>query len=201
MTRNDPCAPSYDHSSGLYHLFYQFHPAHIAWGNIFWGHATSRDLATWTDVSAWEANSAVALSPGPKGSMDHLGVFTGSAQFANVTQTETRGLPVQYQAPDIEDESSGQSLMLVFYTAVRHLPTGWDIPYIKGTEMQALAISDDEGYTWSKFEGLGINPVFPTHLLTSTSLDSAIPSLDRGLRWTQYSMLMNRISTLSSDSE
>ncbi|KAH9929740.1 glycosyl hydrolase [Fomitopsis serialis] len=158
---NDPCAPSYDHSSGLYHLFYQFHPAHIAWGNISWGHATSRDLVTWTDVSAWEANSAVALSPGPNGSMDHLGVFTGSAQFVNVTQTETWALPIQYHDSRAEDKSSERTLMLVFYTAVKHLPTGWNISYVNGTETQALAISDDGGYTWSKFEGLGINPVIP----------------------------------------
>lgn len=38
---NDPCGPLYDPNTGLYHLHYQFHPSHVDWGNISWGHATS----------------------------------------------------------------------------------------------------------------------------------------------------------------
>ncbi|KAH9938009.1 glycosyl hydrolase [Fomitopsis serialis] len=169
---NDPCAPSYDPSSGLYHLFYQFHPAHIAWGNISWGHATSQDLVTWTDVIAWEAYSAVALSPGPNGTMDHLGVYTGSAQFLNVTENQTWGLPVQYAT------SGGQTVMLAFYTAV------------SSTEAQALAISDDGGHTWSKFEGMGINPVIP----------NAPPNLDvTGFRDPSYELWPEMDSILQVD--
>ncbi|KZT71485.1 glycoside hydrolase family 32 protein [Daedalea quercina L-15889] len=158
---NDPCGPSYDHSSGLYHLFYQFHPAHIAWGNISWGHATSEDLATWTDVEGWEAYSAVAIPPGPNGSIDHLGVFTGSAQFLTVTANQTWGLPIQCDNEPLSDCGT-QTVMLVFHTAVKHLPIGWSIPYTEGAETQALAISYDGGFTWSKFENTSINPVIAT---------------------------------------
>lgn len=46
---NDPCAPIYDPTRDVYHLFYQWHPQHINWGNISWGYATSKDMVTWED--------------------------------------------------------------------------------------------------------------------------------------------------------
>lgn len=42
---------------GTYHLFYQYNPYDAVHGRIHWGHATSRDLVTWTD-------QPVALTPG-----------------------------------------------------------------------------------------------------------------------------------------
>ncbi|EPS98134.1 hypothetical protein FOMPIDRAFT_82910 [Fomitopsis schrenkii] len=117
-----------DPSSGLYHLFYQFHPAHIAWGNVSWGHATSTDLVAWTDVSGWERYDAVAIAPGPPGSLDHLSVFSGSAQFIPVSANQTWGLPIACDRCE--------TVLLAFYTAVRHLPTAWNLPYTPGTQTQ-----------------------------------------------------------------
>ncbi|TFY64491.1 hypothetical protein EVJ58_g2592 [Rhodofomes roseus] len=136
---NDPCGPSYDPSSGLYHLFYQYHPGYIVWGNISWGHATSEDLVTWTDINGWQAYDSVALAPGPQGSLDGSGVYTGSAQF--LATNESWGLPTQEEA-----DNSEQDLMLIFYTAVNG-----------SNETQTLAMSYDGGYTFSKLEGTGIN--------------------------------------------
>ncbi len=60
---NDPCGLT--RTGDTWHLFYQHNPDARVWGNIHWGHATSLDLADWTD-------HPIALAP------DELGlIFTG----------------------------------------------------------------------------------------------------------------------------
>ncbi|KAF2444095.1 glycoside hydrolase family 32 protein [Karstenula rhodostoma CBS 690.94] len=134
---NDPCGMMYDPTRDEYHLMYQFHQNHIGWGNISWGHATSKDLITWTDVGGWEGNDAEALVTGPVGSYNGLGIFSGTAQPVN-----------------LQGEQDGT--LLAFYTSVSKLPTNWRIPYQNGTETQSLAISTDGGRTWAEYEN---NPV------------------------------------------
>lgn len=136
-TFQDPAGLMYDPTRELYHTFYQFHPEHINWGNISWGHATSPDLISWTDVTDWQGRDAVALGPTGNGSYDGLGIFSGTA------------LPINLQG-----ESDGT--LLIMYTSVSKLPTSWSAPYMPGTESQSLAMSDDGGMTWQQYEG---NPV------------------------------------------
>ncbi|KAJ5636521.1 uncharacterized protein N7484_009834 [Penicillium longicatenatum] len=45
---NDPCAPGYDPSTGLYHVFYQCNPHSTEWGSMSWGRLTSKNLVSWT---------------------------------------------------------------------------------------------------------------------------------------------------------
>ncbi|KAJ8612776.1 hypothetical protein MRB53_037247 [Persea americana] len=134
---NDPCGPVYDPTRDEYHIMYQWHPQHINWGNISWGHAISKDLISWTDVGGWQGRDALALSPAGNGSYDGLGIFSGTAQPIN-----------------LKGEHDGT--LLAFYTSVSHLPTSWTIPYYPGTESQSLAYSTDGGRTWEQYAG---NPV------------------------------------------
>lgn len=120
-------------------------------GNISWGHATSADLITWTDVdhhpdndiSAWKDQEMQSIGTTNLTSehipplYNHLGIFSGSAQPVNL--------------------SGGiDGTILAIYTAVSELPTAWNEPYAPGTESQALAYSTDGGVTWSHYEN---NPI------------------------------------------
>lgn len=134
---NDPNGLMYDPTEDIYHAFYQWHPEHINWGNISWGHATSPDLITWTDVKGWQGYQAQALGPTGYPNYNGLGIFSGSAQPVNI---------------------SGQidGTLLAFYTSVSQLPTSYNAPYIPGTESQSLAMSTDGGVTWQEYAG---NPI------------------------------------------
>ncbi|KAF7719133.1 Beta-fructofuranosidase [Penicillium ucsense] len=149
---NDPCGPMYDPINKIYHLHYQFHPNHVNWGNISWGHATSDDLITWKDVdnnpqdgvAAWKNQQAQSLGTTNLTSdhhtpalYNHLGIFSGTAQPVNLT-------------------GGSDGTFLAFYTSVSELPTSWSKPYLKGTESQSLAYSTDGGVTWQEYEN---NPV------------------------------------------
>ncbi|GAB7363326.1 hypothetical protein MBLNU230_g3607t1 [Neophaeotheca triangularis] len=130
---NDPCGAMYDPTRDTYHLFYQWHPEHINWGNISWGHATSKDLITWTDVGGWEGRNAAALEPTGNGSYNGLGIFSGTAQPVNL-QGEVDGT------------------LTIFYTSISKLPTNWQIEYQPYTETQSIAYSEDGGETWQQYE-------------------------------------------------
>ncbi len=55
--------------NGVYHVFYQLHPYSSDWGPMYWGHATSRDLAHWQ-------HEPIALAPDQP---YETGCFSGSA--------------------------------------------------------------------------------------------------------------------------
>lgn len=62
---NDPNGLFY--KDGVWHMYYQYNPFGAKWGNMSWGHATSKDLLHWVEQD-------LALTP------DSLGmIFSGSA--------------------------------------------------------------------------------------------------------------------------
>ena len=94
-------------------------------------------MITWTDKGGWRDDEAVALGPTGNGSYNGLGIFSGTGQPVN-----------------LQGEQDGT--LLIFYTSVQYLPTGWSIPYTPYTETQSLVYSKDGGNTWEEYEN---NPV------------------------------------------
>ncbi|KAF2156531.1 glycoside hydrolase family 32 protein [Myriangium duriaei CBS 260.36] len=128
----------YDPIRKEYHLFYQWHPHHIGFGNISWGHLISNDLISWFDVGGWKGNQAIAVAPaGGNRTHDGLSAFSGGAQPVNL-------------------KGQQDGTLTVFYTGNRFLPTNFHSPYLPGTESQCIATSRDGGRTWKKHKA---NPV------------------------------------------
>lgn len=126
---NDPCAPNYDSSTQTYHLFYQWNPSSCEWGNISWGHYTSRDGLR------WKHNGDEPMLQ-PSCPYDKDGVFTGCMH-----PTGPHGEPGQ---------------LTIFYTSVTNLPIHWTLPYTRDSEGLAMATSSDGGQTWHKSS---LNPI------------------------------------------
>jgi levanbiose-producing levanase len=126
---NDPNGLVYD--KGVYHLFYQYNPNANVWGDMSWGHATSRDLLHWTEQPvAMRANQTEEI-------------FSGSIV---VDTHNTAGLGPANSSP-----------LVALYTSVYKAGSG----HAQGTQAQSLAYSLDEGQTWQKYSRnpvLTLNP-------------------------------------------
>lgn len=92
---NDPNGMVY--YEGQYHLFFQYNPYGVDWGNMHWGHAVSADLVHWKELD-------IALYPDKHGTM-----FSGGGL---VDEKNTSGLGTTNKPP-----------MLLFYTAAEK---SWD---------------------------------------------------------------------------
>ncbi|KAK6715082.1 hypothetical protein SNK04_006009 [Fusarium graminearum] len=122
---NDPCAPGYDASTGTYHLSYQWNPKSCDWGDITWGHLTSRDGLT------WKQNTQNPVLE-PSESYDKEGIFTGC-----------------FHPTGLQGEE-GQ--LTVIYSSITHLPIHWTLPYTRNCAGLSVATSNDGGKTWQKSE-------------------------------------------------
>lgn len=93
------------------------------------GMGTTNDFLSFEDAhnytNASIFSNGITIGPGNKN--DPLAVFDGS-----VIPKGYKGLPT------------------LIYTGVHYLPISWSKPYIKNSEVQALAYSEDNGATWIK---------------------------------------------------
>ncbi|RAR09516.1 glycoside hydrolase family 32 protein [Stemphylium lycopersici] len=159
---NDPCAMMYDPTKDLYHLHYQWHPNHVNWGNISWGHATSKDMITWTDVGGWENDQAQSIGTGPNpdsrnSSYYGLGIFSGSGQPYNLQGeqdgTEKQAIAISNDGGETWEQYAGNPIM-------SEPPEGWNItgwrdPFVEPwPEMDAL-LGQEEPH-WYMVLGSGI---------------------------------------------
>jgi beta-fructofuranosidase len=100
---NDPCAPGYDPSTGLYYVSFQWNPCDPDWGDISWGTATSQDLIS------WKVEDQPVLSPNDR--YDRKGAFTGCFVKAqdgtlNYIYTSVSALPIHYTIPHLRGSES-----------------------------------------------------------------------------------------------
>ncbi|MFP5438249.1 MAG: glycoside hydrolase family 32 protein [Bacteroidia bacterium] len=111
------------YADGVYHLYFQYWPYGSTWGPMHWGHATSKDLVKWEE-------QPIALYP------DRFGyIFSGSAvQDTN----NSSGLGKNGKAPAIA--------IFTYHDPVKEKEGKTEV------ESQGLAYSNDNGYTWTKFD-------------------------------------------------
>ncbi|GKT41839.1 levanase [Colletotrichum spaethianum] len=153
---NDACGAVYDAATETYHLHYQFHPNHVDWGNVSWGHAVSKDLFHWTD------DPRLSLASG-KYAAGPLSQFTGTTQPVNV-------------------KGVNDGTLLTFSTGIHALPVNWNQPYSAGGEVQALYTSTDGGHTWEEVgtvisdppKGWNVTGWRDPNFFPSTELDSLL---------------------------
>ncbi|WP_223704547.1 glycoside hydrolase family 32 protein [Flavobacterium potami] len=111
------------YANGYYHLFYQYYPDKSVWGPMHWGHATSRDLIKWDE-------QPIAIYP----DKDKY-IFSGSAV---VDVNNTSGLQIGNNAPIIA--------IYTLHDMTKEREGKIDV------ERQDIAYSNDNGFTWQKFE-------------------------------------------------
>ncbi|EPQ29873.1 uncharacterized protein PFL1_02546 [Pseudozyma flocculosa PF-1] len=150
---NDPCGPSYDPRTGQYHMWYQWNPKGSTWGNMSWGHATSKDLVR------WQSSRSAVIQPGTQ--YDHKGVFTGCVLMRGPLAEEDgtdEAVGAHQEATKAATSAAAEAAaevrqraqpMTAIYTAVSHLPIHHTLPYHRGAEKLALSTSTDGGQTWT----------------------------------------------------
>lgn len=111
------------YADGYYHLYYQHYPEKSVWGPMHWGHAISKDLIKWEE-------QPIAIYP----DKDKY-IFSGSAV---VDTHNTSGLGTGKKAPIVA--------IYTLHDMTKEKEGKIDV------EQQDIAYSNDNGFTWQKFE-------------------------------------------------
>ncbi|WP_369746300.1 glycoside hydrolase family 32 protein [Paenarthrobacter sp. AMU7] len=128
---NDPNGLVYH--DGTYHAFYQYNPHGNSWGNMSWGHSTSKDLVHWEEQPV-----AMEASPDEE-------IFSGCIV---VDSNNASGLGSAENPP-----------MVALYTSAY----GKNGALPEGAQAQSIAFSLDSGSTWQKYHGNPVLNLDPTN--------------------------------------
>ncbi|KAK9473861.1 glycosyl hydrolase [Dipodascopsis tothii] len=128
---NDPNGLLYH--DGVYHLFYQYNYGGITWGNMSWGHATSKDLTHWEQLPI-----AIKANEDASGALTEM-IYSGSAVFDS---KRSSGFGSKSKPPLVAVYTSNyeQDITLANGKAV-----------LNGQESQSIAFSTDNGLTWTQY--------------------------------------------------
>jgi fructan beta-fructosidase len=118
---NDPNGLIYH--DGTYHAFYQYNPRGNSWGNMSWGHSTSKDLIHWEQ-------QPVAMEASPEEE-----IFSGCIVM---DKNNASGLGSAENPP-----------LVALYTSAY----GKNGALPQGAQAQSVAFSLDNGSTWHKYQG------------------------------------------------
>ena len=122
---NDPNALCY--YNGYYHVFYQTHPFGLLWGDMYWGHARSRDLIHFEFLPICLFPEAEGTEFGP-----------GTAwMWSGCAITYTKGMVSDIDSLNWFPNGGGNGMLAIFTRD-------------GGYQDQVVISSDDEGLTWTK---------------------------------------------------
>jgi fructan beta-fructosidase len=119
---NDPNGLIYH--NGLYHMYYQYNPKGTQWGNMSWGHATSKDLIHWK-----EHQVAIDMN-------EHM-IFSGTTA---IDKNNDSGL------------CKNEDCIIAAYTSFEYT-TDEDESIQAIAQHQSLAVSNDGGYSYQQYDG------------------------------------------------
>ncbi|KAJ8099512.1 glycosyl hydrolase [Lipomyces tetrasporus] len=143
---NDPNGLVYH--NGKYHLFYQYNPNGTTWGYMSWGHAVSTDLVHWKHLP-------IALECEVDSNGNVLEMFFSGSAVVDANNTSGFAIPL---GKDRRGKVIYSQPMVAIYTS--NYPTAHTqsngVVIQEGQQSQSIAFSNDDGLTWTQYEG---NPV------------------------------------------
>ncbi|RAK82987.1 exo-inulinase [Aspergillus costaricaensis CBS 115574] len=180
---NDPNGLLYH--NGTYHLFFQYNPGGIEWGNISWGHAISEDL------THWEEQPVALLARGFGSNVTEM-YFSGSA-VADVNNTSGFG-------------KDGKTPLVAMYTSyypvAQTLPSGQTVQ--EDQQSQSIAYSLDDGLTWTTYDAANpviLNPPSPYEAEYQNFRDPFVFWHDESQKWVVVTSIaeLHKLAMYTSD--
>ena len=166
---NDPNGMFY--KDGVYHLYYQHNPYGCTWGNMHWGHSTSRDLVHWEnegtplEPDAWGyvfSGSCVVDHENTSGfGEDAVVAFYTSSKPTMWTDCQTQSIAVSTDGGYVFDKYDGNPVLgsglrdfrdpkVFWYAPGKH----WVMILAAGQEMQIFSSRDLKEWKYQSSFGL-----------------------------------------------